>query len=267
MSSIRRLSWFVILLGSVFLAAQEYQTSFSEVKVDRAKAPSTFHGGVEVEAATGAVTASIPLGPGIGSGHLRFVPTISGRWAPQAHVVQAKLRRQCGWSSYQIDGSPAIGATAVYGESDYQKLVWESPGTFEMEPGSLDLLSDRTLTYRLPSGSSGSSPSSTGPYTSSLPDIAGVANVLNHFEMGAFNSETETIGTRLGTRGELVLGLQESVNYPPLRVRQSGGVDVVDTYINLPVVVLVVEGELAYRFEYETDVLPTSIPRMVRVLG
>jgi len=71
-----------ILLGAIPLGAQSYQTAFSEVKYDRAKGPATFHGGVEVEASTGAVNLRFPLGPGIGARGAEFRPVLTGRCAP-----------------------------------------------------------------------------------------------------------------------------------------------------------------------------------------
>ena len=63
-------------------AAQSYQTSFGEVRFDRGRSPSTWHGVTEVETASGALGIAIPLGPGIGARGLKWVPTLRGRWAP-----------------------------------------------------------------------------------------------------------------------------------------------------------------------------------------
>lgn len=70
-------------LTSVLALAQGYETQFTESKYDRSKAPTTLHGNLEVDHASGAVTFDIPLGPGIGARGLKFVPTLQGRWAPQ----------------------------------------------------------------------------------------------------------------------------------------------------------------------------------------
>jgi hypothetical protein len=70
--------------------AQSYQTQFGEVKFDRSHGPATWHGGVEVDQATGTVTVSLPLGPGIGARGLKYQPVLKGNWAPQAEVQSYK---------------------------------------------------------------------------------------------------------------------------------------------------------------------------------
>ena len=59
------LTTFLLLGAGLSVLAQSYQTSFSDVKFDRAKGPSTFHSGVEVDAASGAASMNLPFGPGI----------------------------------------------------------------------------------------------------------------------------------------------------------------------------------------------------------
>lgn len=74
---------FMILGTGALAVAQSYQTDFAATKVDRGRSPATMHGGVNVDAAGGAVDVSIPLGPGIGLRGLHFTPTLRGRWSPQ----------------------------------------------------------------------------------------------------------------------------------------------------------------------------------------
>ena len=67
--------------------AQSYQSSFAGQSFDRSKGPSTMHGGIQIEASTGAVDVNIPLGPGIGSRGLTFRPLLRGHIAPTMDSV------------------------------------------------------------------------------------------------------------------------------------------------------------------------------------
>ncbi len=85
-SALLRVITACVLLSTATLHAQSYQTSFSDVKFDRAKGPATFTAGIEVDAASGAASINLPFGPGIGERGLKFRPVLSMRMAPQLAV-------------------------------------------------------------------------------------------------------------------------------------------------------------------------------------
>ena len=107
---IRRL---MIALASLVLQAQVYQSHFAEISVDRSRMPAGMASEFTVEPASGALDAHIPLGPGIGEGGVRFVPTILAHHAPQISWVRTSL------PSNQLEAS--------------------SQATFSLLPGCLDL--------------------------------------------------------------------------------------------------------------------------------
>jgi len=83
---LRRWTAGAMLLSGAILAGQSYQSSFSDVTYDRAKGPASFHGGVEVDAASGAINIDLKLGPGIGARGAFYQPVIRGRIAPQMNI-------------------------------------------------------------------------------------------------------------------------------------------------------------------------------------
>ncbi len=78
-------TWIVIglYLACAPIWAQNFQTDFAAIKVDRGRTPATFHGGVKVDEGSGSVSVDVPLGPGIGLRGLHFTPTLHGSWSPQ----------------------------------------------------------------------------------------------------------------------------------------------------------------------------------------
>ncbi|HJV48463.1 MAG TPA: hypothetical protein VJ505_06380 [Holophagaceae bacterium] len=78
---------FVLCLFVATLRAQSYQTSFTDVGVDRI--PGSFRGRsiYSVDTPTGALLYNIPIGSGIGNGAIHYTPTITGRIAPQLSYV------------------------------------------------------------------------------------------------------------------------------------------------------------------------------------
>lgn len=72
-----------VLMSAAPLMAQNYQSQFSEIKFDSSKGASTIHGDVEVDNASGALSFSLPLGPGIGARGLHYTPTFNFQMAPQ----------------------------------------------------------------------------------------------------------------------------------------------------------------------------------------
>lgn len=150
------------------LAAQAFQSQFSEVKLDRSKAPGTWHGGVEVESASGALSLNIPLGPGIGDRGLKYVPTLRGHWAPQIGMAaQAKTITGSGstdyadftfWPKTLFDG----GFTLTPGyfrlvSKDYSRTGEPMPMTKVQADAEVPTSPVETLSnFTLPDGSAGS---------------------------------------------------------------------------------------------------------------
>lgn len=144
-----------VCLSLLPLTAQSYQSSFSEVKFDRAKGSASFHAGVQVDAASGAASMNMPFGPGIGQRGLGFRPTFSMRLAPQLGISNSQEEVQIGWG---LDESP-IQVPQTY-DHLYQR-GWGSaslsPGTFDLPlNGGTQLASQMQASYNLPGGGGGS---------------------------------------------------------------------------------------------------------------
>jgi|GEM_PF-4395003 len=239
----------VALLLPNALRGQSYQTSFAEVKHSRDKAPATFHGGVDVEASTGAVNLHFPLGPGIGARGAVFNPVLTGRFAPAARVVPK------GPISTVING-----ATYLYMGLDYN---YTSPDGFTLNPGELRIPLNamgvqpyRTWSYTLPDGSAGSLCSTE----QTLPSSADPLQIASIFGYSSANWNLFTVppqGPFLGAGGEL--GVPVSNASHPL-VYRPGVLDISGTALRgdlnnaqpdpkpIPPIVLIVKGESAYEF-------------------
>lgn len=185
----------ILLVAAPYLVAQSYQTDFAATKVDRGHSPASFHGGVNVDGAGGAVDISIPLGPGIGARGLHFTPVLRGRWSPQwSGGVQPM-----GVQPY----IPAGTSTVIYDRNTtyYNQITGEKAGGFERTMfGGLVLtvdngdfvngndlyysppkIQDETVArFALPDGRNESLHPAT-PDAGSIPSIAEVRNLLSAF--------------------------------------------------------------------------------------
>jgi len=101
-----------MLAFAALLRAQTFASHFEDITVDR-RPPLDLSTGLAVEPASGALDVSIPLGPGIGEGGVRFVPTLRGHLAPQISWVRTS--------------APS------------NRLEASSQATFSLQPGSMDL--------------------------------------------------------------------------------------------------------------------------------
>ncbi|GEM_PF-5244357 len=81
----------LMAIGTLPLAAQMFQTSFAEQKLDRSRTPVVLQGAVQVEVPTGAINLDIPLGPGIGARGATFRPALTMRMSPQARILQHEI--------------------------------------------------------------------------------------------------------------------------------------------------------------------------------
>lgn len=178
-----------LLAAALPLAAQSYQTSFSEVKFDRAKTPATFHGGASVDLPTGALTYDVPMGPGIGARGLKFIPTLTTRFAPQItppnpwNYYLSTAQSQVSWGGINCAFTPGffvLGVAADHGQGP--------------------TIADEFL---LPMGGTGSLVSAGGDLPNSLLQGSDGVNLALAFGL---TGVTSTILVR-GSNGELILYL------------------------------------------------------------
>ena len=274
------LSPFALMVG-LSLSAQSYQSSFSEVKFDRAKTPKAFHGGLEVDAPTGAVSIRVPLGPGIGARGAEYHPAINMRFAPTA---MATLH-------YERDG----GQTPWYGPPPHQMPFWNPPGGvpsdapaiaswggtqtvslvnkltsedgFTMSPGEVAYVLGRcrTLTYTTPGGESGTLSARNLP---GVLDNAGLLRLVSRYGYDANNWEPIYVNNSpgyTGGMGEIAVALRRKSN--PLKVllqvtaegkdvctlqgmEGSGG----NPLLTIPELLIVIRDNVAFEYNYDRTV-------------
>lgn len=229
---------FLVLLGSFGLLAQNFDTSFSEAKYDRKKPPTTWHGGVEVESSTGAVSVNLPIGKGIGARGVRFQPTLSGRWAPQAT------------NSYTtgFDGVNRWNTLGRISFGDPCGMEVTSPGYLKMAI-KFAPVTGLEQHFLLPSGQ-------TGAITSLVPS----SNVNPAQIIQAFGYSGTPTRARIGTNRELILDLPPdpaSSQADPLQIPHYQGGNVPESVKmeceSLPARILIVDGSGATATEYQYD--------------
>jgi hypothetical protein len=180
-----------LLAAGVPLAAQSYQSSFSDVKVDRAHTPATFIAGARVDAATGAVSLDIPLGPGIGRRGAVWVPTVTTRIAPQ-------------W----LANRPRIGTTPNF--THVTQLFSGGSGNAELTPGRLKLwwdseAGDKPSEYGISGGPTGSVTAWPAETSANVTLTVAQANqILQAFSLG--NYQVANFGSSLNRVGDPVRG-------------------------------------------------------------
>ncbi|WP_243294485.1 glycoside hydrolase family protein [Geothrix mesophila] len=255
----RRMLLSILLSGlaSLPVLAQSYQTSFSDVKFDRAKGPATFHGGVQVDAATGAASLNIPLGPGIGARGLTFRPTLSMRMAPQLGISSAEEN---------VIVLPAWGQSdTLWGTTTIDTLYQRSFGSASLSPGTLDLgplvsgFDRKATSYSLPGGGG-------GRVLGQVPvgvDVTTVPALLTQFGFdatvgvgfvpGPVERITKVPLIQMGSDGSLVVALRAAGPSTQLTDEVSADIqrDPSSTYRwDLPRRMVVIQGEVAYEFHY-----------------
>ncbi|HJW73920.1 MAG TPA: hypothetical protein VJ486_13935, partial [Geothrix sp.] len=181
-----------LVLGAALLTplaalhAQDYKTAFSAVAVDRGKSPATWHGGVSVDPATGALSVEIPLGPGIGGHGLHFTPTLRSRWSPQwSGTFGATPVSTATWNYYNYTKSQLAGAFERMGGG----LSWnmgeaaDIPADDTMaQPPRVENLNVSSIHY--PDGGATSLDSYPVPATS-LPTPSQVQSLIGKFGYGS----------------------------------------------------------------------------------
>ncbi|WP_316412837.1 RHS repeat domain-containing protein [Mesoterricola silvestris] len=237
------------------LRAQSFQSSFSEVKFDRAKGPATLNAGVQVDVASGAASMEIPFGPGIGQRGLTFRPTLSLRIAPQVavssifetYVAQVSSRGTLYYNTTTVDTIYQRG----YGTSSF------SPGSFDLALGSTD---ETQSAYRLPGGG--------GTLVGTVPPsmtAAAAGQLLAQFGVsGSLGTLAGDVGypaapfIQVGSTGALILGILDAAgDVQDWHYQES--IDTNAIQCRWPRRILVVEGDVAYEFTYVSHRFRTQL--------
>jgi len=246
---------FLVCMAGLSAQAQSYQTSFSDVKFDRAKGPATLNAGVEVDAASGAASINIPFGPGIGERGLRYRPTLSMRLAPQFSITSSDVN-----TIVNPNFDDPIWGTSIV-DTPYQRGF----GSASFFPGTLDLgtmvstFDRKKTTWSLPGGGGGRAlgtlPSTVTPdkvqalltkFGFSVSDSIGYAP-------GPTTRTTKTPLIQMGSDGSLVVGIRRAG--PSTDITDEVWDDIQSPGSNLyrwdfPRQMVVIQGEVAYQFHY-----------------
>lgn len=194
------------------LAAQSYQSSFSNVAFDRAKGPGSFSSPVNVEVSTGAASLTMPFGPGIGARGAAFRPTLGMRAAPQLAVSSNDENVFLGYAN--------SSGTEVWGTQTVDTLYQRGYGSGAFSPGTLDLgtmvspFNRNKTTYSLPGGGGGrvlgQVPAGVTPATvqTLLAAFGYTAGDTVGFQPGLVTRTTKQPMIEMGSDGSLIVGLR-----------------------------------------------------------
>lgn len=245
----RTLTISMLCLGSVTpLGAQAYQSSFSEVKYDRAKAPASMFSAVQVDIASGAASIDIPCGPGIGERGLRFRPTLSLRAAPQLGVSSV--------DETHLTYTSAAGIQHFVTQT-YDTLYQRGYGSSSFTPGTFDLALwgayDQLSTYSLPGGGGGSVLGAVPP---AMTEAAATA-LLSRFNISGTVATLPQLGStpsgpfiQVGTTGHLVIGLHDTTgDVQDWLYLENIGATLMPQY-HWPRRILVIQGDVAVEYTY-----------------
>lgn len=243
----------ILLPGLVPLVGQSYQSSFSEVKFDRAKGPATFHGGVKIDVASGGASMEIPCGPGIGARGLHFSPTLSMRLAPQYNVATHTEEL------VNLDGSTTVSTVDLVNHRSF--------GSASFVPGTLDMPlfpanQGNYFSYSFPDG--GGRP--LGSLPPQMDETAANALLARFGVSGSvapkkgYASETRDPMVVAGSSGQVIIGLRQAgSNYHGTdevedclsrHLRAIDPLPMLSMVGEWPRRVLVVQGEVAYEYTY-----------------
>lgn len=275
----------LLMLSGLSLSAQSYQSSFSEVKYDRAKTPAGFHGIAEVDVPSGAVNINIPLGPGIGARGVEFRPRLTGRMGYNARP-QFGYRREL----YQGSFDPNLGYYVYY---PMAFLLAIQDNGLEVGPGGLSIpvlginaAACRPARWTLPDGTSATGSRVGADHLPSDLDLLRLLGRFTGFDSGWDLCRTgngpNSSNVFLGSHGELLFAVTHSSLAPwvtlPGGARSEnhipyqglGGSTAWPTVQVFPRVVMVV-GDVLYDYEFsEAEYLPTPsesyIPKMDRLV-
>lgn len=258
------LAWSSALLG------QNYQSSFANISYDRAKSPAGFHGDVAVDAATGAVSLDLPLGPGIGRGALKFIPRLSSRFAPtlQAHMLDATFADSPPF--LWPDGRASFDAIVASTSSVRGDMLVSSSGGANLSPGYLHLKcspvarNETQSHFTLPDGTSGS-------LCGDVPSGVVASNVLSAFNVSSptlaslprRQGEAALPSMAMGSGGELVIALAGNGGSPLSVISEAAG-GTTSKWL-LPARMLVIKGDIAYEFGFVHPVFLDLLVPLPRV--
>lgn len=247
--------------------AQSYQTQFGDIKFDRAASPSSWHGGVEVDQASGALSIKLPLGPGIGARGLKFQPILSGNWSPKIDNQTVPLGDNV-WSEVSVISNNG-GFSFTPG---YYNLVFDPEGDVSVtsnDDSSSRVRSPHLTNYLAPDGFSGSlNPEEVEP--GFVPTLAQAQALIQAFGFGSgweignavWQQATGGPSGRYifrGPGGELVLGLThptlapEQLCVPVIGTALKPGGSSPDTYYHFPGAVLVINGNIGYHYQWRSN--------------
>jgi len=228
------------------LSAQAFQSSFSEVKFDRAKAPVNYFSAVQVDVASGAASLDLPCGPGIGERGLRFRPTLSLRMAPQLGVSSVRETHL---------GYVSAAGIEHFVTADVDTLHQRGYGSSTFNAGTFDLAlcgaTGQLSTYALPGGGGGTV---LGQVPAAMTPTA-VQALLLRFGLADPIAALPGYGTTptapfiaMGSTSHLVVGLgtEEVRDWPYF---ENIGMNSVATY-HWPRRLVVVQGEVAIEYTY-----------------
>ncbi|WP_306591895.1 RHS repeat-associated core domain-containing protein [Geothrix sp. 21YS21S-4] len=254
------LTFFWLCLTGLSALAQSYQTSFSDVKFDRAKGPATFSGGVEVDAASGAASLNIPFGPGIGERGLKFRPMLSMRLSPQLGISSV---------DENVLLSPGFDhSTDLWGVQTVDTLYQRGFGSSSISPGSLDLgtmvshIDHKKTSYSLPGGGGGRALGQVpAGVMANLPALLGKFGFGSEVTVGYMPGSTAVaLGDRtpyveMGSSGHLIVGLRAAGTPNAMGLTDEVSDDIQEyPYTqyrwHFPRRMAVIEGDVAYEFHY-----------------
>lgn len=264
-----------LCLCSLVARAQSYQTRFGDIKFDRGTSPSTWHGGMEVDQASGALSIKLPLGPGIGARGLKFQPILSGNWSPKIDNQLIPLGGNEWREVSSISNNGGFSLTPGYFNLVFDPDGDESPT--KSDDSSLRVRSPRLTNYLAPDGFTGSlNPVEEEP--GFVPTLAQAKDLIRAFgfgsgwEIGKAVWQEATGGPRgpyifRGPGGELVLGLThpslapEQICVPIVNAPIKPVGSTIDTpggssprtYYHFPGAVLVINGTVGYHYQWRSN--------------
>ena len=263
----RLLPALLAFISALPVLAQSYQTQFSAVEYDRTKGPASWHGVVDVEAATGAVNVNLPLGPGIGARGASFRPVIAGSIKLSIELTQGGQYQKFLENYWMLITDRPVGMPTSWGQCSFG-------------PGYLELPLQGGVGRAVWVGPEGQSqvwtPTSQGSAATALlasADPLAIAGQFDSYESGCQVASTSfrTGGARLGTGGELLVALvkasKPAIAQIPAQIDNLGSPLSLDnvltgpSYLTLPPVFLVIKGDTAYEYTYQQTVYQQATDR------
>ena len=223
-----------LFICTFFALAQVHGQESGRPDLPESAGSSALRGILEVDCRSGAASLYIPLGPGVGTPPVRYLPALVGRFAPQTGV-----RHQTG-----APGGPILEPTLLAATG------------FELDPGHLDLPLAPPGTGWNGNGARWTYPDGTGGSaclaSASTIDPAPILSRFGHFWKRVVSPRPAAgAGGEVfaGAGGDWLLFLDEESGQPdPLKAGESpGGRPAKDP---VPPGALAIRGDVAYEYEY-----------------